>query len=111
MYSLLGFVQVLLMLTQSRLVPNLDFVWSYEHVANERITKPLSDQPALQLPNTVAYKVYRDAIQRKRKEQWAQRTGWKPRRRFQLPSLQASRYTTKPVNKLYLVFCQLKTEG
>lgn len=110
MYSILGFLQVLLMLTQTRLAPDLDFIWTKKQAATQRIM-PFAEKKIAAPVNSI-YHINRDAISVYKQEKWLRRTSWNIRPRFELSFKKNTRISTTPVaDKLYLLLCQLKTEG
>lgn len=108
MHTLLGFIQFLLMLTETKLIPDISWVWNSEPVVKEAVVTAThavhfqdhsdvhfyfspaalcsDEEKSIPITRGTSFRNY--VI---RKQAWPQR-----------------QYVN---SKLYLVFCQLKTEG
>jgi hypothetical protein len=111
MYTLIGFIQILLMLTQNRLVPDLSFVWREEKAAAVTVMMP-AIKTTWHLPVTGRQCFRIEALREDDKDKW-QAPVWSGepavgilrQQKLVLPKVVAGN------GKLYLIFCQLKTEG
>lgn len=109
MYALIGLIQFLLMLTQSRLMPAMQDLWEEKAVVSiKTITNGVSGIPVKENHQTVYDATNVTGPEEKQI----------PRRYHQLykpyqPGLSEKRkpFARSFSDKLYLVFCQLKTEG
>lgn len=109
MHALIGLIQFLLMLTQSRLMPAMQGLWEEKAVVSiKTITNGVSGIPVQENHQTVYDATNVTGPEEKQI----------PRRYHQLykpyqPGLSEKRkpFARSFSDKLYLVFCQLKTEG
>lgn len=111
MHTLIGLIQLLLVLTQSRLVPNLAFVWQAEKAVVIKAEVPVGKLVGW-MPATTREWHQVDALPRDDKDKWVPQPwevlpGYQPQDRSKLLWPKAFAGS----DKLYLVFCQLKTEG
>jgi len=102
---------LLLMLTQSRLMPDLDMIWETKPVITTTASS-LATAPMVDLNITTIYRSSLIAV-RGRDDENLLPCGFRAERIVYGRSVQNAVRpdSVSSVNKLYLVFCQLKTEG
>jgi hypothetical protein len=110
MYSLAGFIQLLLILSQSDYLPDLSAVWVRESCLVATVSVSATG-PALALP-AVTVNTQKPSIAGTHRNKWIlspalQKNGWVP---IPLSStIPAGRVISS--DKLYLMFCRLKIGG
>lgn len=111
MYSLAGFIQLLLILSQSDYLPDLSAVWIRESSTVATVSAKTTG-PAWLVPATVTDDTRNQAVAVNHRNKWIlspalQRNGWL----LTPPSntLPAGRVINS--DKLYLMFCRLKIGG
>jgi hypothetical protein len=109
MYSLLGFINVLLVLTQSRFIPDLSFVWNRETATTAADVKPFSPN-SFQLPVEKTSLFSFELISPGEKDKLKQVLRSEAKHFLHVQKIKQRNRAT-PGSKLYLVFGQLKTEG
>jgi hypothetical protein len=109
MYPLLGFINVLLMLTQSRFTTDLSFVWNEETATTAAKTKFVVPG-TFRLPVEKASLLSFDLISPGGKEKLRQVLHTEAKYFLHVQKIK-QRNRAIPGSKLYLVFGQLKTEG
>lgn len=109
MYSLIGLIQFLLMLTQSKLMPAMQGFWEEKTVVEKMAAANVfSDKPIAENRQTCFYATL---VTRPEEKQIPRKY-----QQFSKPYRVGLLKNGKPFlpafsDKLYLVFCQLKTEG
>jgi hypothetical protein len=111
MHLFIGFIQLLLILTDSRMIPDMSAFW-HDVVKEEKNKTNERKGLTLEYPSAIAAKVSFDILHRTGNDKMV------------LPANQANAKSIKIIlntlapsprvidtSKLYLIFCQLKTEG
>jgi hypothetical protein len=111
MHTLIGFIQLLLMLTQNRLMPDLAFVWREDKVAAVTAA-PKPGASAWQLPEESLHSFRAEGLRNDDKDKWLPPVYTKAPS-FRPDTVQNLVWPKKDAgsDKLYLVFCQLKADG
>ncbi len=111
MHTLIGFIQLLLMLTQNRLMPDLAFVWREDKVVAVTAAPKLSTA-AWQLPVESLHRFRIEGVRNDDKDKWLP-TVWNIVPLFRPVTVQKLVWPKKDASsdKLYLVFCQLRADG
>ena len=111
MHLLIGFIQLLLILTDSRMIPDMSAFW--HGVVKEEKNKTHEWKGfALEYPTAIAAMASFDIIQRTGNDKMVLATN-----EVDAKATRMIRNTLAPsprvinTSKLYLIFCQLKTEG
>ncbi|MEO7531498.1 MAG: hypothetical protein ABIS69_08805 [Sediminibacterium sp.] len=110
MYTLLGFIQTLLMLTQSRLMPDLSMLWE-PRTEIAAVVSHTTNFAGNSIRTSAFYSSPLEALRIRDKENWKPPALNTERKSFPVLLQNIKPYRRPIINKRYLVFCQWKTEG